>query len=45
VVKARIVRLRAGSAAAGAHVLYLQRDGTTRNGERGQLYWPERDVD
>jgi type IV secretory pathway VirD2 relaxase len=43
VVKARIVRFRSGSGAAGAHLRYLQRDGTTRDGERGQLYGPERD--
>jgi type IV secretory pathway VirD2 relaxase len=43
VVKARIVRHRAGSGAAGAHLRYLQRDGTTRDGERGKLYGPERD--
>jgi type IV secretory pathway VirD2 relaxase len=43
VVKARIVRLRTGSGAAGAHLRYLQRDGTTRDGERGQLYGPDRD--
>jgi type IV secretory pathway VirD2 relaxase len=43
VVKARIVRNRARSGAAGAHVRYIQRDGTTRDGERGQLYGPERD--
>jgi type IV secretory pathway VirD2 relaxase len=45
VIKARIVRLRSGSGAAGAHLRYLQRDGTTRDGERGQLYGPERDVE
>lgn len=45
VVKARIVRLKRGSGAAGAHLRYLQRDGTTRDGERGQLYGPERDVE
>src|SRR5215467_10479739 len=38
VVKARIVRLKASSRAADAHVRYLQRDGTTRDGERGRLY-------
>jgi hypothetical protein len=43
VVKARIVRHSAGSGAAGAHLRYIQRDGTTRDGERGQLYGPERD--
>jgi type IV secretory pathway VirD2 relaxase len=43
VVKARIVRHRAGSGAAGAHLRYIQRDGTTRDGERGQLFGPDRD--
>jgi len=40
-VKARIVRL-AGKGASGAiaHLRYLQRDGTTREGERGTLYGP-----
>jgi len=44
VVKARIVRLKAGSRAADAHVRYLQRDGTTRDGERGRLYGAGTDV-
>ena len=43
VVKARIVRHKVGSGAARAHLRYLQRDGTTRDGERGRLYGPERD--
>ena len=38
VVKARIVKLRLGSRAADAHLRYLPRDGTTREGERGRLY-------
>jgi len=39
VVKARIVRLAGkGAQAAVAHLRYLQRDGTTREGERGTLY-------
>ena len=39
VVKARIVRLAgSGAKAAVAHLRYLQRDGTTREGERGTLY-------
>jgi type IV secretory pathway VirD2 relaxase len=42
VVKARIVRLGKGMAAA-AHLRYLQRDGTTRDGERGTLYGPDAD--
>ena len=44
VVKARIVRLKAGSRAADGHVRYLQRDGTTRDGERGRLYGADTDV-
>ena len=43
VIKARIVRLKLGSRAADAHVRYLQRDGTTRDGERGRLYAAETD--
>ncbi len=42
VVKARIVNLGKGMAAA-AHLRYLQRDGTTRDGERGALYGPDAD--
>ena len=42
-MKARIARHKLGSGAAGAHLRYLQRDGTTRDGERGQLYGSERD--
>jgi type IV secretory pathway VirD2 relaxase len=39
VVKARIVRLGPkGVASAVAHLRYLQRAGTTREGERGSLY-------
>lgn len=39
VVKARIVKLAGMSTrGAGAHLRYLQRDGVTREGERGQLY-------
>jgi type IV secretory pathway VirD2 relaxase len=43
VVKARIVRLKVGGRTADAHVRYLQRDGTTRDGERGRLYGAEVD--
>lgn len=45
VVKARIVKL-AGKGATGAvaHLRYLQRDGTTREGERGTLYGRESDA-
>ncbi|MCI0598582.1 MAG: DUF3363 domain-containing protein [Beijerinckiaceae bacterium] len=44
VVKARIVRLKRGSKRADAHLRYLRRDGTTREGERGKLYGPETDA-
>jgi type IV secretory pathway VirD2 relaxase len=44
VFKARIVRLKAGGRAADAHVRYLQRDGTTRDGERGRLYGADTDA-
>ena len=44
VVKARIVRLKRVSKGADAHLRYLQRDGTTREGERGMLYGPETDA-
>ncbi len=38
VVKARYVRMRAGSRAATVHLRYLQRDGVTRDGSPGRLY-------
>jgi type IV secretory pathway VirD2 relaxase len=45
VVKARIVRLAgSGGKAAVAHLRYLQRDGTTREGERGTLYSADLDA-
>jgi type IV secretory pathway VirD2 relaxase len=44
VVKARITRVKLGSRAAEAHIRYLQRDGTTRDGERGPLYAAETDA-
>jgi hypothetical protein len=54
-VKARVVKLnpqRGGSRgrqfvsakAVGAHLRYLERDGVTRDGERGQVYCVDRDV-
>jgi len=43
IIKARIVKLKATSRAADAHIRYLQRDGTTRDGERGRLYDPATD--
>ena len=39
IIKSRIVRLTGkGAAGARAHLRYLQRDGTTREGTPGQLY-------
>src|SRR3546814_3498903 len=44
-VKSRIVRFdkAKGLGAARAHLRYIQRDGVTRDGERGQLYSAEND--
>ncbi len=55
-VKARIVKLNPQRGAArgrqfvsgkavDAHLRYLQRDGVTRDGEKGQIYSAERDVE
>ena len=45
VVKARIARLAGkGAQAAAAHLRYLQRDGTTREGERSSLYSADLDA-
>jgi type IV secretory pathway VirD2 relaxase len=39
IIKSRIVKLAGkGLAAARAHIRYVERDGTTRDGERGHLY-------
>jgi type IV secretory pathway VirD2 relaxase len=44
IVKSRIVKLAGkGLAAARAHLRYVERDGTTRDGGRGQLYGAESD--
>lgn len=44
-IKARIVRLKGkGFEGAKAHLRYIQRDGTTRDGERGELYTAEGDA-
>jgi type IV secretory pathway VirD2 relaxase len=44
VVKARIVKLAGkGMEGARAHLRYIQRDGVTRDGERGELYAADRD--
>jgi type IV secretory pathway VirD2 relaxase len=45
IIKARIVRLGGrGLANAKAHLRYIERDGTTRDGERGQLYARDNDA-
>lgn len=44
IVKARIVRLAGkGLGGARAHLRYVQREGVTREGERGQLYSADQD--
>lgn len=44
IVKARYTRIAGGDlGAARAHLKYIQRDGVTREGERGQLYDANRD--
>jgi len=55
-VKARVVKLNpqrgavrtrafVGAKAVDAHLRYLQRDGVTRDGEKGQVYSAKRDVE
>ena len=45
IVKASVVKLAGkGASAAAAHLRYLQRDGTTREGERGALYGRDADA-
>ncbi|MBX9898024.1 MAG: relaxase/mobilization nuclease and DUF3363 domain-containing protein [Qipengyuania sp.] len=44
IIKSRIVKLAGkGFAAARAHMRYVERDGTTRDGGRGQLYGADTD--
>lgn len=44
IIKSRIVKLGGkGFAAARAHMRYVERDGTTRDGGRGQLYGADTD--
>jgi len=38
IVKTRYVQQAGKNGKAGAHLRYIQRDGTSRDGERGQLY-------
>ena len=45
IIKASIVKLAGkGLAGAAAHLRYLQRDGTTREGQPGALYGPDADA-
>lgn len=44
VIKARFVVLRkAGANSVSTHLRYIERDGVTRDGQRGQAYGPETD--
>ncbi|WP_247067355.1 DUF3363 domain-containing protein [Novacetimonas hansenii] len=43
IVKSRMVRTPDRDGRARAHLNYIQRDGTSRDGQRGQLYGPETD--
>ncbi|WP_235271688.1 DUF3363 domain-containing protein [Gluconobacter oxydans] len=43
VVKSRMIRAPGRGGRARAHLNYIQRDGTSREGERGQLYGAETD--
>jgi type IV secretory pathway VirD2 relaxase len=44
IIKSRIIKLAGkGFAAARAHMRYVERDGTTRDGGRGQLYGADAD--
>ena len=45
VIKARFVALRkAGPNSVSTHLRYIERDGVTRDGQRGQAYGPEADA-
>lgn len=44
VIKTRLVNLRrAGARSTEKHLRYIERDGVTRDGQRGQLYGPDAD--
>lgn len=43
VIKSRFVMVRQGSDAIAAHLRYIERDGVTREGERGQAYGAQTD--
>ncbi|WP_018076611.1 relaxase/mobilization nuclease and DUF3363 domain-containing protein [Thiobacillus denitrificans] len=45
VIKSRYVMLKkAGAQSVSTHLRYIERDGVTRDGERGQAYGPETDT-
>lgn len=45
VIKARFVVLRkVGANSVSTHLRYIERDGVTRDGQRGQAYGPETDI-
>lgn len=45
VIKTRLVNLqRAGARSTEKHLRYIERDGVTRDGQRGQLYGPDIDL-
>lgn len=45
IIKARYVVLKsAGAKAVATHLRYIERDGTTRDGQRGQAYGPDSDA-
>lgn len=45
IIKARYVVLKsAGAKAVATHLRYIERDGTTRDGQRGQAYGPDTDA-
>jgi len=43
VIKSRFVMVKPGSDAIAAHLRYIERDGVTREGERGQAYGAQTD--
>ncbi|WP_033453278.1 DUF3363 domain-containing protein [Bordetella bronchiseptica] len=43
VIKSRFVMVKPGSDAIAAHLRYIERDGVTRDGERGQAYGAQTD--
>ncbi len=44
IIKSRFVMVKAGSDAIAAHLRYIERDGVTREGERGQAYGADTDA-